>query len=71
MTTTSNQAAQTPLYDLIVQQQARMTEFAGWEMPVQFSGLKPEHAAVREAAGLHRRDGPGGKRRGHRASRCR
>ncbi|MDR9404564.1 MAG: glycine cleavage system aminomethyltransferase GcvT [Halothece sp. Uz-M2-17] len=52
MTTTSNQTAQTPLYDLIVQQNARMTEFAGWEMPVQFSGLKPEHAAVREAVGM-------------------
>jgi len=52
VTTTSNQTAQTPLYDLIVQQQARMTEFAGWEMPVQFSGLKPEHAAVREAVGM-------------------
>lgn len=51
MTATSNQIAQTPLYDLIVQQ-ARMTEFAGWEMPVQFSGLKPEHAAVREAVGM-------------------
>lgn len=52
MTATSNQTAQTPLYDLIVQQDARMTEFAGWEMPVQFSGLKPEHAAVREAVGM-------------------
>ena len=52
MTTTSNQTVQTPLYDLIVQQNARMTEFAGWEMPVQFSGLKPEHAAVREAVGM-------------------
>jgi len=52
VTTTSNQTAQTPLYDLIVQQQARMTEFAGWEMPVQFSGLKPEHAAVRKAVGM-------------------
>ncbi|AFZ42605.1 aminomethyltransferase [Halothece sp. PCC 7418] len=52
MTTTSNQTAQTPLYDLILQQNARMTEFAGWEMPVQFSGLKPEHAAVREAVGM-------------------
>jgi aminomethyltransferase len=52
VTATSNQTARTPLYDLILQQQARMTEFAGWEMPVQFSGLKPEHAAVREAVGM-------------------
>ena len=47
MTATSNQAKRTPLYDRIIEQEARMTEFAGWEMPVQFSGLKTEHAAVR------------------------
>ena len=29
-----------------------MVEFAGWEMPVQFSGLMEEHRAVRTAAGL-------------------
>lgn len=52
MTTTSNQTTRTPLYDLIIEQNARMTEFAGWEMPVQFSGLKPEHAAVRQSAGI-------------------
>ncbi len=42
----------TPLYDLCVQNKARMTEFAGWEMPVQFSGIKQEHAAVRTAVGI-------------------
>ena len=52
MTATSNQITRTPLYDLIIQQKPRMTEFAGWEMPVQFSGLKPEHSAVREAVGM-------------------
>ena len=31
---------------------ARMVEFAGWAMPVQYSGPIPEHLAVREAAGL-------------------
>ncbi len=30
----------------------RMVEFAGWEMPVQFSGINDEHNAVRTAAGL-------------------
>jgi len=44
--------ARTPLYDLIQTQQARMTAFAGWEMPVQFSGIKQEHAAVRQQVGL-------------------
>jgi aminomethyltransferase len=29
-----------------------MTAFAGWEMPVQFTGLKQEHLAVRHQAGL-------------------
>lgn len=42
----------TPLYDLCVQNKARMTAFAGWEMPVQFSGIKQEHAAVRSAVGM-------------------
>lgn len=30
----------------------RMVEFAGWELPVQYSGPIPEHMAVRESAGL-------------------
>ncbi|MEM9978958.1 MAG: glycine cleavage system aminomethyltransferase GcvT [Cyanobacteria bacterium P01_D01_bin.2] len=42
----------TPLYDLCVQANARMTAFSGWEMPVQFSGIKQEHAAVRTAVGM-------------------
>ena len=42
----------TPLYDLCTQLQARTTEFAGWEMAVQFSGIKQEHQAVRERAGM-------------------
>ena len=29
-----------------------MVDFAGWEMPVQYSGPMPEHLAVRKAAGL-------------------
>ncbi len=29
-----------------------MVPFAGWEMPVQYSGVTEEHRAVREAAGL-------------------
>ena len=31
---------------------ARMVEFAGWEMPVEYSGIVQEHLAVRTAAGL-------------------
>lgn len=42
----------TPLYELARQQKARFTAFSGWEMPVQFSGLKLEHQAVRCEAGM-------------------
>src|SRR3954469_1608355 len=31
---------------------AKMVPFAGWDMPVEYSGLSAEHAAVRERAGL-------------------
>ena len=42
----------TPLYKAAQALNARMTEFAGWVMPVQFSGIKQEHLAVRRQAGL-------------------
>ena len=42
----------TPLYDEHKNLGARLVDFAGWEMPVQYSGIKAEHAAVREGAGL-------------------
>jgi aminomethyltransferase len=42
----------TPLYQQAIDLNARMTGFAGWEMPVQFSGLTAEHQAVRTAAGM-------------------
>ena len=31
---------------------AKMVPFAGYNMPVQYSGLRQEHAAVRERAGM-------------------
>jgi aminomethyltransferase len=42
----------TPLYESHVQLGARMVDFVGWEMPVQYSGPIPEHMSVRKAAGL-------------------
>jgi aminomethyltransferase len=42
----------TPLYDTHVRLGGRMVEFAGFEMPVQYSSILKEHAAVREHAGL-------------------
>lgn len=31
---------------------AKMVEFAGWEMPVQYEGVRQEHLAVRSSCGL-------------------
>src|SRR5262245_57769457 len=45
-------ALRTPLYDWHVARGARMVDFAGWDMPVQYAGIVEEHAAVRAAAGL-------------------
>ena len=41
----------TPLYERHVALGARMVPFAGWEMPVQYEGVIPEHRAVREDCG--------------------
>ena len=43
---------QTPLRDVHVALGARMTGFAGYDMPVQYSGIVDEHMAVRQAAGI-------------------
>ena len=45
-------ALRTPLYEAHLAAGARMVEFAGWDMPVQYQGLLEEHAAVRERAGM-------------------
>src|SRR5882724_402018 len=42
----------TPLYQRHVDHKARMVPFGGWEMPVQYAGIGPEHKAVRTQAGL-------------------
>jgi aminomethyltransferase len=42
----------TPLYERHRALGARMVEFAGWEMPVQYTGILDEHHAVRGRAGL-------------------
>ena len=42
----------TPLYNDHVQLGARIVEFAGWEMPIQYSNLKEEHTTVRNNVGL-------------------
>jgi aminomethyltransferase len=42
----------TPLHDRHVAAGARLVPFAGWEMPVQYKGIREEHTAVRERAGV-------------------
>lgn len=42
----------TPLFVVHQQLGARLVEFGGWEMPVQYTGIVDEHLAVRQAAGL-------------------
>ena len=42
----------TPLHDRHVALGARMVPFAGWEMPVQYTGVIPEHKAVRTDCGV-------------------
>ncbi len=42
----------TPLYPVHRRLGAKMVEFAGWEMPVQYRGVIEEHLAVRSRAGL-------------------
>jgi len=57
----------TPLYDTHRELGARLVEFGGWEMPVQYSSILDEHRAVRQRAGLFdvshmgefRAEGPG------------
>ncbi|MGI8421100.1 MAG: glycine cleavage system aminomethyltransferase GcvT [Gaiellaceae bacterium] len=42
----------TPLYDAHLAAGGRMVPFAGWEMPVQYEGVIPEHRAVRRDCGV-------------------
>ena len=42
----------TPFYDRHTELKARMVDFAGYEMPMQYAGIRQEHQAVRERAGL-------------------
>ncbi|GAC1386081.1 MAG: glycine cleavage system aminomethyltransferase GcvT [Ktedonobacteraceae bacterium] len=50
--TTTASLKRTPLYEQHRALGARLVEFGGWEMPVQYSGILQEHEAVRTRAGL-------------------
>ena len=45
-------ALKSPLYEIHKKLGARFTEFAGFEMPIQFSSIKDEHLTVRKSVGL-------------------
>ena len=43
----------TPLYNIHIQHGAKMVEFAGYQMPIQYkSGIIQEHKFTRENAGI-------------------
>jgi len=42
----------TPLFDRHVARGAKLADFGGWEMPIEYSGTVAEHTAVREAVGI-------------------
>src|SRR6266851_1142219 len=50
--TAATSLKRTPLYEQHVALGARLVEFGGWEMPVQYSGILDEHRAVRTHSGL-------------------
>jgi len=52
MTTTTAALKATPLNAVHRQLGAKMVDFGGWDMPVQYSGIIDEHIAVRRAVGL-------------------
>ncbi|APJ04935.1 glycine cleavage system aminomethyltransferase GcvT [Silvanigrella aquatica] len=49
---TTEKLKMTPLYEEHVSLGARMVPFAGWNMPVQYSGVVDEHKCVRNSVGL-------------------
>src|SRR5512135_2151970 len=49
---TAEPLRKTSLYDRHVKAGGRIVPFAGFEMPVQYTGIVDEHQAVRTAAGL-------------------
>lgn len=52
MTTASAELKRTPFYNDHVKLGGKIVDFAGWEMPVQYSTITLEHNAVRNAAGV-------------------
>ncbi|HEX4759535.1 MAG TPA: glycine cleavage system aminomethyltransferase GcvT [Thermoleophilaceae bacterium] len=52
MPPTAETLRRTPLFERHERAGARLVPFAGWEMPVQYEGIRQEHVAVRTHAGV-------------------
>lgn len=52
MSTVVENLRRSPLHDRHVAAGAKLIGFAGWEMPVQYAGIRAEHIAVRRHAGV-------------------
>src|SRR3954454_14451376 len=52
LTAAADTPRRTPLSDRHAAAGARLVPFAGWEMPVQYEGIRAEHIAVRTGAGI-------------------
>ncbi len=52
MSTAAETLRRTPLYEQHRIAGAKLVPFAGWEMPIQYTGIRPEHEAVRRRAGV-------------------
>jgi glycine cleavage system T protein (aminomethyltransferase) len=50
--TAAHTLRRTPLFERHERAGARLVPFAGWEMPVQYEGIRQEHVAVRTGAGV-------------------
>jgi aminomethyltransferase len=48
----TEQLRRTPLYQAHLAAGAKMVEFAGWQMPISYAGIRPEHIAVRTHVGV-------------------
>ena len=48
----SKELKKTPLHGEHVALGAKLVDFGGWEMPVQYTGILDEHRAVRSAVGV-------------------
>lgn len=52
MAEATTELKRTPLYAAHLESGARLVGFAGWEMPIQYTGIREEHLAVRGDVGV-------------------